>query len=171
MKTCPNEASHQYLTGAARCQVCNLPAFESLGIPVANSMEEMAQFLRGEPTTSQLKARIAELEAALATETKAREMSWAHHDEHHERDEARLAKAQEALGLEAAWPALFDRMRALREAEAALGRAEVNVAHWRTAASMACESPPDRCDCAGCRFAEQLNAEKLGLIAGGKTGG
>jgi hypothetical protein len=31
---------------------------------------------------------------------------------------------------------------------------------WRAAASMACENPPNRCDCAGCRFAEQYRAEE-----------
>jgi hypothetical protein len=39
--------------------------------------------------------------------------SFDHHDEHHRRDDDRWAKAQEALGLQAAWPALFDRMRAV----------------------------------------------------------
>ena len=36
---------------------------------------------------------------------------------------------------------------------------------WRTSASMACESPPPRCDCAGCRFAEQHRAEEASQLA------
>lgn len=46
---------------------------------------------------------------------------------------------------------------ALRRANAA----EMERDEWRTSASMACEDPPARCDCAGCRFAEQYRATGL----------
>ncbi len=48
----------------------------------------------------------------------------------------------------------------LSAATARASELERELAQWRTSASMACESPPDRCDCAGCRFAEQLNVAR-----------
>lgn len=50
-----------------------------------------------------------------------------HHDEHHERDQTRHEKMQEALGLQAAWPALFNRVRELRLAESALAAERARV--------------------------------------------
>jgi hypothetical protein len=43
---------------------------------------------------------------------------------------------------------------------AKITKLEAERDEWRTSASMACENPPPRCDCAGCRFAEQYRAEE-----------
>lgn len=73
---------------------------------------------------TEAKAEVEAVRRALATETKVREMSWAHHDEHHERDNARWLKMCQALGKVVdgepaiAWPAIFDMVAQLTAANA-----------------------------------------------------
>ncbi len=82
------------------------------------------EWLKSKLSTAE--AKLVEAERALATETKAREMSWAHHDEHHERDHARWLKMCQALGKLApdgspgiAWPAIFELVTGLQSENAA----------------------------------------------------
>ncbi|HKY40742.1 MAG TPA: hypothetical protein VJN18_32630 [Polyangiaceae bacterium] len=63
---------------------------------------------------------MAALRSRAEAAERALESASKHHDEHHERDNTRWAKAQEVLGLQAAWPALFDRAAVLVAAEAEL---------------------------------------------------
>ncbi len=108
--------------------------------PMCNGFEAEIRRLNGQ--LSAATARASELERALATETKAREMSWAHHDEHHERDNARWLKMCQALGKLAddgspaiAWPAIFD-LVAQRDTElAAMGARVAGLEAERDAAS------------------------------------
>lgn len=59
------------------------------------------------------------------------------------------------------WPGVVEAAiaRTLRKCAAYTARVEADRDAWERAASMACETPADTCDCAGCSLARYTNGE------------
>lgn len=51
-----------------------------------------------------------------------------------------------------------DRLLTIARLRTQLVEAQRELETWKLSASMACETPPDGCDCAGCRFAQEHHA-------------
>lgn len=59
-----------------------------------------------------------------------------------------------------ALPGLLDAAERAERAEARVRELEAALARADHAASMACLSPPDGCDCAGCAFAAEMGGDR-----------
>lgn len=155
--TDPGAVTHEH-TNALECECCQCmlrsvrAGWRSGGKRIGELEAQLAEVTRDrddhvdacadvaaqrDEISAQLTAMTTRAEAAEAERESLRtrlESSAQHHDEHHERDDKRWALAQEALGLQAAWPALFDRMRQLVGKEAELERFREERRHLLTVA-------------------------------------
>ena len=58
------------------------------------------------------------------------------------------------------WVWIEDAKRIIRELESRIIELEADRDRWQLSAEMACQNPPDGCDCCGCRYAAEIHSTK-----------
>jgi hypothetical protein len=76
------------------------------------------------------------------------------------KQEAQRAQRQQAFIIETADETIRNLNNSVRRLRSERDKALRDSEEWQLSAEMACQCPPDGCDCCGCQYAAQLHALK-----------